>query len=189
MDTNSKSIFDRLKSGEDIRFDDPEYFKIHKSVNNTKKLIVALNNATESDEVREILSQIINSPIDESTIVFTPFYTNFGKHISIGKNVFINHACSFLDLGGIIIEDDVMIAPRVNLISEAHPVSVRDRKTLTVGRVHIKRNAWIGVNATILAGVTIGENSVVAAGAVVSKDVPDNTIVGGIPARVIKKLD
>ena len=83
MDTNSKSIFDRLKS--------------------TKKLTVALNNATESDEIREILSQIINSPIDESTIVFTPFYTNFGKHISIGKNVFINHACSFLDLVGIII--------------------------------------------------------------------------------------
>ena len=189
MKSDNKNIFDRLKSGESIPFNDPEYFKIHSAVHETKKLSVALNNSTDTVEIREILSQITNYKIDESTIVFTPFYTNFGRHISIGKNVFINHACSFLDLGGIIIEDEVMIASRVNIISEGHPVSVEDRKTLTVGKVHIKRNAWIGANVTILAGVTVGENAVVAAGAVVSKDVPDNTIVGGIPARVIKKLD
>ena len=91
-------------------------------------------------------------------------------------------------MGGITIEDDVMIAPRVNLISEGHPVSIKDRKTLAVGKVHIKKNAWIGANVTILPGVTIGENSIVAAGAVVSKDVPDNSIVGGIPAKVIKTI-
>jgi acetyltransferase-like isoleucine patch superfamily enzyme len=100
----------------------------------------------------------------------------------------INHACSFLDLVGITIEDNAMIAPRVNLSSENHPISIESRKTLPAGHIHIKQNAWIGANATILPGVTIGENSVVAAGSVVSKDVPDNCVVGGIPAKIIKKI-
>ncbi len=94
----------------------------------------------------------------------------------------------FLDLGGITIDNNVMLAPKVSLLSEGHPVVVNDRQTLTTGSIHIKRNAWIGANATILQGVTIGENAVVAAGAVVSKDVSDNTIVGGIPAKHIKSL-
>jgi len=102
--------------------------------------------------------------------------------------VFINFDCTFLDLGGITIDDNVMLAPKVSLLSEGHPVAVNDRQTLIVGRIHIKRNAWIGAHATILQGVTIGENAVVAAGAVVSKDVPANTVVGGIPAKHIKYL-
>jgi acetyltransferase-like isoleucine patch superfamily enzyme len=116
------------------------------------------------------------------------FYTNYGKNIRLRKNILINHACSFLDLVGITIEDNAMIAPRVNLSSENHPISIESRKTLPAGHIHIKQNAWIGANATILPGVTIGENSVVAAGSVVSKDVPDNCVVGGIPAKIIKKI-
>jgi acetyltransferase-like isoleucine patch superfamily enzyme len=92
-------------------------------------------------------------------------------------------------LGGIIIEDDVMIAPKVSLISESHPLDPSERKALVLGKVHIKKNAWIGAAATILPGVTVGENAVVAAGAVVSKDVPDNTVVAGVPARVIKSFE
>jgi acetyltransferase-like isoleucine patch superfamily enzyme len=103
--------------------------------------------------------------------------------------VFINHACSFLDLGGITIEDHVLIGPKVNLITENHPVNPADRKSLVLGSIHIKKNAWIGAGATILPGVTIGENSIVAAGSVVNKDVPDNTIVGGIPAKLIRSVD
>ncbi|MCB0587396.1 MAG: sugar O-acetyltransferase, partial [Phaeodactylibacter sp.] len=117
-----------------------------------------------------------------------PFHTNFGRHIFLGKNIFINHACSFLDLGCITIEDGVMIGPRVNITSENHPVEVAKRKTLVPGAVLIMQNAWIGAGATILPGVTIGENSVVAAGAVVSSDVPPNTVVGGVPAKVLKEL-
>ncbi len=184
----SKSIFERLKNGESVAFDDPEYSKIHEAVKETKKLTVLLNQSDDSQEIRRLLSEITGTKIEESTTVFTPFYTNFGKHISIGKNVFINHACSFLDLGGITIEDDVLIASCVNIVSESHPTNTKDRKTLTVGRVHIKRNAWIGANATIMAGLTIGENSIVAAGAVVTKDVPKNTIVGGVPAKIIKSI-
>jgi len=144
--------------------------------------------ATDVNQVRTKLSEIIGTEIDESTAIFPPFYTNFGKFISLGKNVFINHACSFLDLGGITIEDDVMIGPRVNLTSENHPLDPTDRKTVILQAIVIKRNAWIGAGATILPGVTIGENAIVAAGAVVNKDVPANTIVAGVPAKVLKAL-
>ena len=95
----------------------------------------------------------------------------------------------FLDLGGITIDDNVLIAPKVSLLSEGHPVSPENRQSLVPGHIHIKKNAWIGAGATILAGVTIGENAVVAAGAVVSKDVPDNTIVGGMPAKTLNIIN
>jgi acetyltransferase-like isoleucine patch superfamily enzyme len=182
-------VFERLKRGETIRSNDPEAFKMRDAAFATKKLLVQLNNAAEPEEIRNILGKIINSQIDESVAVFTPFYINYGKHTRIGRHVFINFDCVFLDLGGITIEDNVLIAPKVSLLSEGHPVDPNDRQALVPGHIHIKKNAWIGAGATILPGVTIGENSVVAAGAVVSKDVPANTIVGGIPAKIIKSIN
>jgi acetyltransferase-like isoleucine patch superfamily enzyme len=140
------------------------------------------------DQIRERLSDIIGTKLDESTTIFAPFFTNFGRFIQIGKNVFINHACSLLDMGGIILEDQVLLGPKVNLITENHPLDPANRRALICKPIVIKRNAWIGAAATILPGVTIGENAVVAAGAVVSKDVPANTIVGGVPARFIKTI-
>ena len=154
-----------------------------------QRLSPALNASTTIDEMRERLSELIGSAIDKSSTIFVPFHTNFGKHIKIGKNVFINHACTFLDLGGITIEDDVQIGPRVNLITENHPIDPTTRKNLDLKSIIIKRNAWIGAGATILPGVTVGDNSIVAAGAVVNKDVPPNTIVGGIPAKLIKSIN
>ncbi|UZR96456.1 sugar O-acetyltransferase [Chondrinema litorale] len=186
--SEKQDIFSRFKSGEAVPLDDPEYPKIFDIVNRTIKLSVELNNSTDANKVRSKLSEIIGVIIDESTTIFPPFYTNFGRHISLGKNVFVNHACSFLDIGCITIEDDVMIGPRVNITSENHPIEVSKRKTLVPGAVVIKRNAWIGAGATILPGVTIGENSVVAAGALVNKDVPANTVVGGVPAKIIKEI-
>jgi acetyltransferase-like isoleucine patch superfamily enzyme len=186
---NDKDIFDRLKAGELIRLDDPQYPKVQEVVDRTIKLFAKLNTSTDVDQIRERLSEIIGTKLDESTTVFVPFYTNFGRFIQIGKNVFINHACSFLDMGGITIEDDVLIGPKANLITENHPLDTADRRALITKPIVIKRKAWIGAVATILPGVTIGENSVVAAGAVVTSDVPANTVVGGVPAKVIKKLD
>jgi acetyltransferase-like isoleucine patch superfamily enzyme len=181
-------IFERIKKGETILPSDPQAYRMLEASYITKKLLVQMNNATDPKEVRDMLSQITGSEVDDSVDVFTPLYINYGKHTKIGKNVFINFDCVFLDLGGITIEDNVLIAPKVSLLSEGHPISAKERQTLTTGKIHIKKNAWIGANVTILAGVTIGENSVVAAGAVVSKDVPDNTIVGGIPAKIIKNI-
>ena len=185
---NRKDIFDRMRAGELFRLDDPQYPKVLEIVSRTIKLSAELNASTDVDQIRERLGEIIGTPLDRSTTVFAPFFTNFGQFISIGKNVFINHACTFLDMGGIIVEDDVLIGPKVNLITENHPLDPSDRKSLICKRIVIKRNAWIGAAATILPGVTIGENAVVAAGAVVSKDVSANTIVGGIPAKFIKSI-
>jgi acetyltransferase-like isoleucine patch superfamily enzyme len=178
-----------MLSGEPIRLLDPEYPKIGYVVSRTLKLSVKLNSSTDVNQVRIRLGEIIGTPIHESTTVFAPFHTNFGRFIRLGKNVFINHACTFLDLGGITIEDDVLIGPKVNLITENHPLNPSDRRALICKPIVIRRNAWIGAAATVLPGITIGENAVVAAGAVVSKDVPANTVVGGIPAKIIKSIE
>ena len=183
-----KDIFERLKAGELIGLDDAEFFKVDEVVSRTLALTPALNAATSVDEIRAKLSGIIGTALDESTTVFAPFYTNFGRFIKIGKHVFINHACSFLDMGGITLEDHVLIGPKVNLITENHPLNPVDRRGMLCKPILVKRNAWIGAGATILPGVTIGENAVVAAGAVVSRNVPDNTVVGGIPAKVIRTI-
>jgi acetyltransferase-like isoleucine patch superfamily enzyme len=185
----TKSIFERLREGETINANDPEGCKLREASFETKKLLIQMNTSSSPSEVRDLLSKITGSEIDNSVDVFTPLYINYGKHTKIGKNVFINFDCTFLDLGGITIEDNVLIAPKVSLLSEGHPVSPESRHSLMVGHIHIKKNAWIGAGATILQGVTIGENSIVAAGAVVSTNVPDNTIVGGIPAKVIKEIN
>ena len=185
---HGRDIFDRMKAGEPIPLDDPEYHKVQEVVSRTLKLSASLNTATDVDQIRERLSEIIGTPLDKSTTVFAPFHTNFGQFIQIGKNVFINHACSFLDMGGITLEDQVLLGPKVNLITENHPVDPANRRSLICKPVIIKRNAWIGAAATILPGVTIGENAIVAAGAVVSKDVPANIVVGGVPAKFIKTI-
>ncbi len=113
--------------------------------------------ATDIDQVRKRLSEIIGTQVDASTTVFPPFYTNFGRFIRLGKNVFINHNCSFLDIGGITIEDDVQIGPSVNLTSENHPLDPANRTTLIPRPIVIKRNAWIGAGATILPGLRLGK--------------------------------
>lgn len=188
MENNTIDIFERLKNGESIPPDDTQAYKMHEASYATKKILLQMNNSSDPIEIRNLLGKITDSEIDESVAIFTPLYINYGKNTKIGKNVFINFDCTFLDLGGITIEDGVLLAPKVNLLSEGHPSSPENRHTLTVGHIHIKKNAWIGANATILPGITVGENAVVAAGAIVSKDVPDNAIVGGIPAKIIKTI-
>jgi acetyltransferase-like isoleucine patch superfamily enzyme len=183
-----RNVLERMKAGELIRLDDPEYPEVLKIISRTLELSAELNTSTDVDQVRKVLTEITGSKVDETTTVAIPFYTNFGRFITIGKRVYINHACSFLDMGGITLEDDVLIGPKVNLVTENHPLNPADRRSLISKPIIIKRNAWIGAAATILPGVIIGENSVVAAGAVVSKDVPPNTVVGGVPAKVIKTI-
>lgn len=183
-----KDIFERLLAGETILPNDSQIGRLREEAFAVKELLVQMNNSSNPEEITKILSKILDKEIQDIA-VFTPIYINYGKHINIGKNVFINFDCTFLALGGITIEDDVLIGPKVSLITENHPLNPNERKGLIGKSILIKRNAWLGANTTILPGVTIGENSVVASGAVVSKDVPDNVIVGGIPAKIIKNID
>jgi acetyltransferase-like isoleucine patch superfamily enzyme len=181
-------LFERLHSGEAIPFDDPHYGEIFKIASRTMQLSAELNRSADINRIRELLSQITESSIDQSTTVLAPLHINLGIFTHMGKNVFINHDCTFLDIGGITIEDEVLIGPKVSLITEGHPLNPAERKALTVKPIVIKRNAWIGAGAIILPGVTVGENAVVAAGAVVNKDVPSNTVVAGIPAKKVKDI-
>src|SRR5688500_4749326 len=141
-------ILQRLLRGEAVSFKDPDYHKIISACNDTRKLLASLNGAIDADEIRKLLSEITGCDVDATTMVFPPFQVNYGRNTKIGKGVFINFDCTFLDLGGITIDDNVMLAPKVSLLSEGHPVTVRDRQTLTPGKIHIQRNAWIGANAT-----------------------------------------
>lgn len=180
-------IFGRLLNGETILPNDQQMIRLREESLRIKKYLVQLNNSYDSKEINDLLSQILEKET-ENVAVFTPIYINNGKNLHIGKNVFINFDCTFLTLGGITIEDDVLIGPKVSLITENHPLDPQNRKGLIGKPILIKKNAWIGANATILPGVTIGKNSIVAAGAVVSKDVTDNVVVGGIPAKFIKNI-
>lgn len=182
-----KDVFERLLAGETILPNDSQIGRLRVEAFAVRNLLIQMNNSSNPDEITQILSRILDKEVQDVAI-FTPIYINYGKHITIGKNVFINFDCTFLALGGITIEDDVLIGPKVSLITENHPLNPEERKGLIGKPIHIKKNAWIGANVTILSGVTIGENAVVAAGALVSKDVPDNTIVGGIPAKFIKNV-
>lgn len=188
---SDNDIFAREKAGEMIRLDDPEFPKIREVISRAYKLTTELNNmsAVSKDEIRELFSKLIDREVDESFVIWTPFYTDFGLNINIGKNVFVNHACTFMDRGGITIEDDVLIGPKVNLITTSHPLEIAVRKNTVSKPIRIMKNAWIGAAATIMPGVTIGENAVVAAGALVTRDVQPNSIVGGVPAKMIKQLE
>ncbi|MBF0575096.1 sugar O-acetyltransferase [Dysgonomonas sp. GY617] len=183
-------IFERMREGELIRLDDPDYPKVYAAIMRAFKITGELNSSYHTpDETRVVLSELIGEKIDESTTVMLPFYTDFGQFTRLGKNVFVNFGCGFMDRGGITIEDNVLIGPRVNLITENHSENPQLRQNVYSKPIVIKRYAWIGAGATILPGVTVGENAIVAAGAVVSKDVPPNTIVGGVPAKVIREIE
>ncbi|GLU45376.1 DapH/DapD/GlmU-related protein [Allomuricauda sp. NBRC 101325] len=185
---NTNDIFQRLRNGEALSFDEPDFYKLAEVAERAMDIMVDLNSSRTNKDIRTQLSNLVGYQVDESTTLYTPLSSNYGKNIKLGKNIFINQNCQILDLGGVTIDDHVMIGPRVNLLSESHPIEPESRKVLIAKPIHIKKNAWIGAGATILPGVTIGAHAVVAAGAVVSKDVPARTVVAGIPAKEVKSI-
>lgn len=134
------------------------------------------------------MERLTKKPVDESFRLFPPFYTDCGKNLTIGKHVFFNSGCKFQDQGGITIGDGSLIGHNVVLATLNHNLDPEHRGDIIPSPIHIGRNVWIGSGATVLPGVTIGNGAVIAAGAVVTKDVPDNTIVGGVPAKVMKTI-
>ena len=183
-------IFERDRVGMRIAMTDPEAYKITERIHAAQRIVAELNTGYHTnDEVLEILSRLTGVSVDSSLWLMPPFYTDFGLNIRFGKNVFVNTGCTFMDRGGITLEDRVLIAPKVNLITTGHPVEPEIRRDTVSRPIVVKENAWLGIGASVMPGVTIGKNSVVAAHSVVSKDVPDNVIVGGIPAKIIKHIE
>lgn len=157
--------------------------------NEARRITFELNNAYHTpEEVRNLLSRLFGKTVDESFRVFPPFYTDFGKNITVGKNVFINACCHFQDHGGVSLGDGCQIGHNVVFATLNHGLAPEDRQTTYPAPITLGKNVWVGSNSTILQGVTIGDNAVIAAGAVVTKDVPENTIAGGVPARIIRKI-
>lgn len=157
--------------------------------NETRHLCARLNNGIYSDEeIRQQVSRIIGQELDEGFSLFLPFTSDFGKNLQIGQNVFINSGCRFQDQGGVIIGDESLIGHNVVFATINHDYDPENRGTMYLKPIVLQKRTWIGAHSTILPGITIGENSVVGAGSVVTKDVPSNTIVAGNPAKHMSDL-
>ncbi len=181
-------LHDRIKL---IHNRTPESAAMFANVKRAVAITAKLNRLTldDVDEVRTLFSELIGKKVDDGFLLIPPFFTVGGDEIRVGRNVFINQNCTFYDLGGLDIGDDVLIGPNVSIITAGHPLEPSQRRAVTVGNpIVIERGVWIAAGATIIGGVTVGENAVVAAGSVVTRDVPPNTLVGGNPARVIRSI-
>ncbi len=140
------------------------------------------------ERLRKLFFELLNKPEEPSFRLFPPFYTDFGLNINIGKDVFINEGCCFQDQGGITIGDGCLIGQQVVLATLNHSLDPARRADMLPAPITLGKNVWVGAHATILAGVTVGDGSVIAAGAVVTKDVPAGCVAGGVPAKIIKRL-
>ena len=154
----------------------------------THRLTMELNTVYhDPDEIRALLSEITGENIDDSFRMFPPFYSDFGRNLHFGKNVFVNAGCHFQDQGGVFIGDGALIGHNVVFATIDHDLDPTSRMN-HYAPIHVGSHVWIGANAVITKGVTIGDGAVVAAGAVVTRDVPPMTVVGGVPAKIIKRI-
>lgn len=177
-----------VKRGEALSSEEIHQF-MNRMSDEARRITFRLNTAYHTpDEVRGLLSELFGYRVPESLRVFPPFYTDFGRNITVGRDVFINAGCHFQDHGGVTIGDGCQIGHNVVFATLNHGLSPEDRQNTYPAPIVLGRNVWVGSNATILQGVTVGDNAVIAAGAVVTKDVEPATIVGGVPAKVIRRI-
>ena len=178
-----------MDSGDVIPGGSPIHAKMHELSQEAIRITMQINTSYHNhEEIIALMSELTGTEIDDSFGLFPPFYTDCGKNMRFGKRVFINAGCKFQDQGGITIGDDVLVGHNCVIATLNHAMDPDRRADMIPAPVKIGDKVWIGANVTILQGVTIGEGAVIAAGAVVNKDVPARTIVGGIPAKVIKKI-
>jgi acetyltransferase-like isoleucine patch superfamily enzyme len=180
-------LLEALNSRQTISGDSPLHEVMHRTSQEALRITGELNGAYhEPARVRELLAQLTGKEIDDSVTVFPPFSADFGKNISLGKRIFINSGCKFQDQGGVTIGDDCLIGHNTVLATLNHDLSPSRRADMHPAPIVIGQNVWIGSNVTVLPGVTIGDNAVLAAASVVTKDVPENSVVVGSPARVVR---
>ncbi|MCC3275349.1 sugar O-acetyltransferase [Arthrobacter sp. zg-Y20] len=178
-----------LNAGETITAGSPLHGAMHHTSQVALQITGELNSGYhEPARVRELLTRLTGKPVDESVSLFPPFSSDFGRNIALGKRVFINAGCRFQDQGGISIGDDCLIGHNVVLATLNHDLAPDRRADMHPAPVTLGRNVWLGSNVTVLPGVSVGDDSVVAAGAVVTKDVPARSLAVGSPARVIRTL-
>lgn len=178
-----------IKNCEEIVDDGRVFDALNYYADRAQKITSEINNKYHTqDEFRQLFAKLTQSDIDDLFRVFPPFQTDCGINTTIGENVFINSGCKFQDQGGLVIGDDVLIGHNVVIATLNHNPDPDKRGNLMPLPVKIEDKVWIGSNATVLPGVTIGEGAIVAAGAVVTKDVSPRSVVGGVPAKFIKKI-
>lgn len=179
-----------LDAGETITGSSPGHALMHETSQEALRVAGELNSGYHPPaRVRELLAELIGEPVDETVTLFPPFTADFGKNITLGKRVFINSGCRFQDQGGITIGDDCLIGHNAVIATLQHGIDPRRRADLIPSPVVIGHNVWLGANVTVLPGVTIGDDSVIGAGSVVSKDIPPGVIAVGAPARVVRTID
>ena len=189
MDVNIEMVLEYLNTGRGEEMTEELYGCSLKQSQLALKQTMELNNQYHTpEEIVRIMSEITGEELDETFRLFPPFYTDFGRNIHIGSNVFINSGCHFQDQGGIYIGDYALIGHNVVFATIDHDLNPYDRHN-HYAPIRVGNRVWIGSGAVITKGVCIGDGAVIAAGAVVTKDVEENTIVGGVPARPIKKID
>lgn len=163
---------------------------MHEMSERARRITFEINGAYHTpEELRALLSELFDREVDPSVRLFPPFYTDYGQNIHLGRGVFINACCHFQDHGGVTLGDGCQIGHNVVFATLNHGMAPEDRGTTYPAPIRLGKNVWVGSNATILQGVSIGDNSVIAAGAVVTHDIPDNVIAAGVPAKVIKTID
>ena len=184
-----EEYLDYIESGEKIVAGSPQHLFMNDVIMENLKITHKINSEYHTpEEIQELFAELTSQPVNETLRVMPPFTTDFGKNIHIGENVFINSGCRMQDQGGIYIGDDVLIGHNACLLTLNHDLDPEKRQDMYPSPIHIEDKAWLGSNVTVLAGVTIGEGAVVAAGAVVTRDVPAGHVVGGVPAKIIKKI-
>lgn len=181
---------DLRETGRVVKNGSEQHQIMHKISQDALKITAQMNSGYHTpEEIRAFMEQLTGNTVDGSFSMFPPFYSECGKNIFLGSNVFINVGCHFQDWGGIYIGDDVLIGSYVVLATVNHSPVPEHRGDILPSAIHIGNKVWIGSHATILPGVTVGDGAIIAAGAVVAKDVPENTVVGGVPAKVIKTVE
>ncbi len=189
VDMTTQEFNAQLQRDNHIAAGSPAHEFMHKAADEARKTTALINGAYHTDEeLRALMSRLVGYRVDDGFRLFPPVYTDFGKNIKIGKDVFVNSGCCFQDQGGVTLGDGCLVGHNVVFATLDHDKRPGRRGDMTAAPIVVGKDVWIGAHATILKGVTIGDGAIVAAGAVVTRDVPPNTIAAGVPARVVKTI-